>query len=305
MTTVSEVAATMMGFQALFWTSFEDYEPYWPMVSRLRTSTKSSEQYHFATAIPGMEEWIGPRAVSALNMQKFRVVNKDFAQTIRIPYNDFMDLELGDATDQFSVLGAAVASHPDELISELRNNGKTEKCYDDHPFYSATHESGNSGQQSNIITRTGDTQNDIKAAIYNARARMRKFKNDQGRRLYRMFPKMGMYLHITHPPELAEDMEAIAYSPMLVNDTPNPLAGHISLYEDPDLSDNNDFMIDYVGMPAARPFIKQDREPIVMYTDTDPRSFLVRTTKEIEMGLSGRYNAAYWLWFTSVLVQRS
>ena len=300
--TVGTVAAAQLGFQTLFWEAYDMYEEQWPMCCRLRTSTTHAEQYQWGASLPELQEWVGPRVISRLNMNDFTVVNHDYQATVRIPRNYLSDLRLGDMEDRFTGMGMAAAWHPDLLLNELRRRGNTETCYDGKPFYSTTHEEGNSGAQSNIVTGGGSTPSQVQAAVFKAEAALTKLKNDRGELLYKMMPKMGKYLHITYPPDLNQSISTLMNSMQLTNHEPNALYGKFTATEDPRLSDTNDLYVDYVGLPFAKPFIKQDREPLVIYSDTDPRGFVSRSTKEVEFGVDGRYAMAYWLWFTSVKV---
>lgn len=148
-TNLSELFVT---YSARYQRGFEMVEPMWSKVATEVPSTTRENLYSFLGSAPAMREWVGPRQAQKLGQHDYRLVNKKFEATIEIDRDDIEDNMALSAGMAFEQLGASAALHPDEVVFPLLTNGQDAAsiCYDDQPFFSASHPNGRSGTATNV-----------------------------------------------------------------------------------------------------------------------------------------------------------
>jgi len=92
-----------------------------------------------------MREWLGSRVIKNLAAHGYKIVNRDFEQTVSVPRNDIEDDRFGLFGPMLEEMGRAAAETPDELTFALLAAGFTEAGYDDQPFFDTDHPVGTSG----------------------------------------------------------------------------------------------------------------------------------------------------------------
>ena len=304
--TSSSLVAAQESYQTLFWEGHENFEM--EMIDKcLRTvpSSQDIEDYQGMGAIPRMREWIGDRVVQQLRGMSYRLENITWELTIGVPRERFDDDRLGNFAMRFSQMGNSAATHPAQLLSEIRVNGETEKCYDDKAFFSSNHEEGRSGVQSNLVTGTGASKAQIYADIGTAVNRIVGFKNDQGQPLrpfVMLQPKMFL---ITCPPELFSTFSGIMEQEMLFNGESNQWRNYYDLVSDARLADANDWYIELVNM-MDKPYLKQERRELSFFSLQNPMNDeVVRYKNEYQFCADARYNIGYYLWQGAVKVKNN
>jgi phage major head subunit gpT-like protein len=167
------------GFSTIFNTAFEGYTPSWPKVAMEVPSTSKENAYPWLGRLKGMREWVGDRVITNLAQYGFKIVNKDFENTVAVDRNDIEDDQVGVYNPVFADLGQTAAEHPDELVWPLLKNGFTSLCYDGQYFFDTDHPvinpDGTEGTASNFGGGAGtawflvDTSRAIKPLIFQRR----------------------------------------------------------------------------------------------------------------------------------------
>lgn len=127
--------------------------PWVPQVSAYVESNElNGEEYGWLMNPDGPREWTGGRQAQTLEANEFYIRNRTFESTLSIPrpWIDFDKTGQIDTAIQTQV--QKFARHWRSLTSEAIKNGTSGICYDGNPFFSDSHEVGDSGVQSNIKT---------------------------------------------------------------------------------------------------------------------------------------------------------
>lgn len=295
--------AIKQGFQALFLASFEAVKTMWEKAAMRTTSTGQEEVYNWLGRVPNMKEWVDQRVLEGLLAQDFTIKNKHWEATIEVDRNAIEDDRIGMYTPRVQELGEEARRHPDELVSDLLNNGGAQLAYDGQFFFDTDHAEGASGSQSNIVTGTGTTVAQITADFRSARSKLRSLKDDRGKPYLRGDVK----LLVVARPELEGILEELANAAFIAN-TENVLKGAFDLWINPYLDGAtgkvNDYYVLHVGAPV-RPLIVQMRRNPEFVSLTDPGSEHVFKHRTFLFGVDGRYNAGYGLWQYAVKVDNA
>lgn len=294
----STLTAIYEAVRALFLDIYNSTPPTYTDYAMEVESTAQVEQYHWLGAFPSMKEWVSERTAERIGAFMYSVENRNYEGTITIDMNDIEDDRLGLYRPLVEAAARTARNHPAQLALQVFEQNPT--AYDGNPMFSPSHEEGQSGVQSNIVTGTGTTLPNLIADLDAADARMASFKNDRGE------PIMisGMPLSVTHvmaPPALKGAFETIANAQMIQNTT-NKWAGRLSVIVNPYLTDQNDW-IAICARAEAKPVLVQIRRP------AQPNGFdsAVAETerfwrRRLVIGIDGRYAVAPAFWQTAVRV---
>ena len=111
----------------------------WDKVATRVPSSTREEKYGWLGKVPGMREWIGDRVIHNLAQHDYAIRNKDFEDTIAVDRNDIEDDQYGVYAPMFTLLGEAVAAHPNQLVFDLLKGGFDTLCYDGQYFFDTDH----------------------------------------------------------------------------------------------------------------------------------------------------------------------
>lgn len=127
-------------FNTIFQTALRDaVTPTWNKVAMLVTSTGPEEVYPWLGRIKGMTEWLGDRQIQDLTQDGFKIVNREFENTIGVRGKDIDDDRLGIYRPMLQELGQSAAEFPDQLVWPLLKDGFTKRCYDGQYFFDTDH----------------------------------------------------------------------------------------------------------------------------------------------------------------------
>lgn len=143
------------GYKTAFNKGFEGAPSAYKTIAMVVSSTTREENYGWLGQFPKMREWIGDRVVKNLTTHGYKIVNKDFEQTIAVSRNDIEDDQYGIFTPMFAEMGRSAAEMPDELVFELLGAGFAEKCYDGQYFFDSDHPVGNGEGGVVSVSNTG------------------------------------------------------------------------------------------------------------------------------------------------------
>ncbi|CAN5881269.1 Mu-like prophage major head subunit gpT family protein [soil metagenome] len=159
--TAPALAAFNTSFQALYTKGFGTVAPIYNKLASTTKSVGAEEAYGWLGQLPQIREWLGPRHVSSLSTEGFKIQNRKFESTISIKRTDFEDDRVGVLGPLFEDMGMRVAEFPDILLAELISSGFTSVCYDGQYFFDTDHpidtHSGEPSSASNMQAGAGPT----------------------------------------------------------------------------------------------------------------------------------------------------
>lgn len=304
----STLIALQRSFNALFQKSLQSATPLWSLVAMEIMSTHKLELYQWLGRVPQMREWIDVKEVDKLRGFQYTITNNDYETTIGVDRNDIEDDMLGMYTPRIQEMSLRASYHPDKLLSAARvANGA---CYDEKNFYAVDHEEGDSGAQSNLLTGTGATTDDLRDDFYAARAALMKYRDDKGEPFIEPAVLAAANLQTASPfivtchPDLWGPFDVLFNAPLIAN-TSNTLYRAARLIPDSRLTDVNDWYLDFAG-GIVKPFIKQTRKAPVVVSLTDPNATeRVFMQKEFLYGVESRGAVNYGLWQYSAKISNT
>jgi phage major head subunit gpT-like protein len=262
-------------------------------------STSNKEDYGWLGQSPSLTEWVDERKLKSLNEFEYEIVNKDYEATLSIDRNAIMDDQLGNVRVRIDDLGRKARIHPRKLFFETLVAGEVELCYDGQPFFSASHEEGDSGVQSNIVTGTGVTLSALSDDLDTCEARLLSFKDDTGEPWNEGEVLMG----IVCPVQLKRKFENLNTLAQ-INNSSNSMQGRISqITYSSRLTDVNDYYVSDIseGMKAI---IKQNRmNPVFDSMEADSTDGFMK--KKFAYGINYRVGFGYGLWQKMVKVKNA
>ncbi len=265
-------------------------------------STTDRENYRWLGTVPQVREWGTGRLAQGLRVESYSIENLKYEATLEVDRDEISDDQTGQIRIRVAELAERAATHKDYLLAELLSGGETSgnDSYDGVSFFNASHVSGASGVQSNLMTfdaATTDapTADEFKGALKDAIGRMLSFKDDQGEPM--MNTATGLVC-IVPTTMLFTASEAI--NATVIGNETNVLRGIARVVPMPWLSDQSKwYLLKTDGV--VRPFIFQDREPIEFNALTEDSDEGFRREKFL-FGVRARYRMAYGYWQYAVRV---
>jgi phage major head subunit gpT-like protein len=107
--------------------------------AEIMPSEGDAEEYGWLKEIPGLREWIGDRQFHALVENAYRLKNKDFEDSVRVPANAINDNKVASFFKAFQILGGNAERFPGTQMFKALKAGFTTPCFDGQPFFDADH----------------------------------------------------------------------------------------------------------------------------------------------------------------------
>jgi phage major head subunit gpT-like protein len=294
----STLQAIYENVRALFLDIYNRTAPAYQEFAMEVPSTTQQETYTWLGAFPTLQEWVSERTIQRIAAFEYTVVNKNYEATISIDMNDIEDDRIGVYRPMIELAAQTARNHPADLAFQLFQQNPT--GYDGQPLFSANHQEGASGTQSNIITGTGTSLTNLIDDLDAASARFASLKNDRGQPI----TIAGQHLDVTHvmvPPALKGAFETIAFANMIQNTT-NKWANRIKVIVNPYLTDNNDWFALCLQYPF-KPILVQMRRPPAPSGFNDSVTENERFwRRRMVIGIDGRYAVAPAFWQTAIKV---
>ena len=265
------------------------------LVTTRVVSDKDVERYKWLGAPPPMREWGTGRLARGMIVESWNVANQKYEATMEVDRDEISDDQTGQIKIRAFELGEQAATHKDRLLSDLLINGGTNTGFDGAAYFSTTHVSGASGNQSNALsagatTPASPTSAEFKASFNKAIEAMASLKNDVGQPA--MIGTSGLVV-IVPPNSWSAAREALEAA--VLNNTSNVLIGAAGVHMMPWLPGNHTSWYLCKTDASMGPFIFQDREPIefnALEKDSD-EEFL---REKYLYGVRARYALAYGRW---------
>ncbi|MBN2560660.1 MAG: Mu-like prophage major head subunit gpT family protein [Phycisphaerae bacterium] len=284
------------GLRSEFFNRLEATPTYYQDLATRIVSNSDQEQYRWLGTVPQVREWGSGRLAQGLRTESYSVENLKYEATIEVDRDEISDDQTGQIRLRVAELAQRAATHKDYLIAQLLINGETagNNSYDGVPFFSDSHESGESGTQDNLLTASAQSANsptvdEFKAALEAAIGEMLRFKDDQGEPVFISASGLGV---VVPPTMLFPATEAI--NSTVIDSRTNALQGIARVIAFPWLTDLSKwYLLKTDGV--VRPFIFQDREPVEFNALTEESDEGFRREKFL-FGVRARYCMAYGYW---------
>ncbi len=262
------------------------------------TSEAAVEEHKWLGMVPGLAEWDDDRRLDNLRAENITIVNKDFANGIRIDKNDITDDRLGIVMPRIGMLGQKAGLHYGQKLIELLVAGfittsEFGTAYDGKAFFAADHQDGEDGP---VQSNTGGATALTKTAYFAARAQMWSLRDEHN-------DPLGIVPDtLVVGPDLEEtaiEITSAEFVPDAAGNgagVTNTAKGTARVIISPRLSgaDATKWFLASLGQ-EPRPLILQIREPITsaFQGEDDLPAFM---KKQLLFGAQGRHNVGFGLW---------
>jgi phage major head subunit gpT-like protein len=284
------------GLRGEFFNRFDATKTHFADLSTRIASTSDRETYKWLGTVPQVREWGTGRLAKGLRTESYSIENLKYESTLEVDRDEISDDQTGQIRLRVSELAQRAATHKDYLIAQLLTLGETSgnNSYDGVSFFNATHASGASGNQSNLLSYNAvatdaPTVAEFKEALKEAIAAMLNFKDDQGEPM--MLSAAGLVCVV---PATMLFVATEAINATIINNQTNVLAGIAGVVSFPWLTDASKWYLMKTD-GVVRPFIFQDREPIEFNALTEDSDEGFRREKFL-FGVRARYRMAYGYW---------
>lgn len=105
-------------------------------------STTAANTYAWLGQMPGLKEWVGDRAITAIQSHGYSITNKKWASAVEIARTDIEDDNVGVYTPLIEELGRSAGELPDQLVFGALKAGFKAECYDKQYFFDTDHPVG-------------------------------------------------------------------------------------------------------------------------------------------------------------------
>ena len=299
---IINTALLTKGLRSEFFSRFDAASTYFQDLTTRIQSNSDSETYKWLGSMPRMREWGTGRVARGLRTVSYSVENLKYEATIEVDRDEVADDKTGQIRIRISELAERAASHKDYLIAQLLINGELDgfNSYDGVSFFDQSHASGDSGQQSNLLTQVAvdpdsPTTEEFKAALKAAIATMMGFKDDRGDPM--SIAATGLVCIVPTTMYLTA-LEAL--NATIINNTSNVLAGAARVVAFPWLTDASKWYALKTDR-VVRPLIFQDREPVEFTALTEDSDEGFRREKFL-YGVRARYRITYGYWQYAVRI---
>lgn len=284
------IMAVFTSIKTTFNNAFDAAPSQWQQTAMLVPSGSGQNDYAWLSAFPKMRKWIGDKVIKSLAAFKYTIVNDDWEATVEVDRNDIEDDNLGIYAPQAQMAGFSAKQLPDEIVTELKNNAFTNKCYDGQYFYDTDHVvKGASVSNKGTAALSGATQAAAAASYGAARTAIMSLTDEEGRPLA-LIPNV-----LEVPPALEIQGKRLVEMEKLADGTPNPYFKTATLVVNPRLTSTTAWFLHCTTMPV-KPFFYQERKAPVFVEQTDLQADNVFNRKKYKFGAEARAAGGYGFW---------
>lgn len=279
-----------IGLKATFQNAFSQTPNDWQKIAMVVPSTTKEENYAWLSRFPKMREWIGEKAVKALEAFNYTIRNKDWEATIEVDRNDIEDDTMLGYAQQAQGAGQSAAELPADIIGRLMSLGFTSLCYDGQYFFDTDHPVGDSVASNKGTKKLSAASFAAAQASYGAaRTAMRRFKDNEGESL-RINPRV-----LVVPPALEDTANYLMTADRFPDNTPNTYKGTAEVLVWPGLATDTEWYLFDTSKPV-KPLVYQERKKPVFVEQTNTDSDDVFMLKKFKFGAEARSNGGYGFW---------
>lgn len=263
----------------------------------LKVPSKSNkEKYGWLGNVPQLTEWLDERKLNGVIDYDYEIPNKDYEATLQVDRNAVEDDQLGAIKIRVNDLAIRAKQHPRKLFFEALLAADSALCYDGQAFFSASHASGKSGTQSNIVSGTGTTYAQLEADFDSAVIAMSSYKDDQGE----PFSDGEAKLTLICSKSLYPKFKKLNTADSVDGGATNTMKGMVEKIVSSSRLSGNDWYLINTAAPM-KPFIMQERQAAKFGSleATSDRGFM---SKRYLYGIDYRVGFGYGLWQYAVKI---
>ncbi len=296
MATIINTGLTTSALKGNFFSALRAAAPMWRELTTVVKSTGSQESYRWLGTVPQMRPWGTGRLARGLRSESYSVENQKYESTIEVDRDELADDQLGQVMVRVKELARRAITHPDKLLANMLEHGADSgyTSYDGSTFFATAHSSGDSGEQTNMVsmdvTNPGaPTAEEFAASYQYAVEKMLSLKDDQGEPMNSDLGKLIVLV----PVNLWYQAKKALTAQVLDNST-NVLSGEAKVLVFPQLTSTDRWYLCRSDV-EVRPFIFQDREPIEFTALAEGSEESFKREKYL-YGVRARYALAYGYW---------
>lgn len=284
----SKLEDALRGFNALFDQAFGAQTTNIEPLAMRVPSAGPDETYDWMGPLPMMREWIGDRRMDELRAYTQNIVNKRWANGLRVSADDIEDDRLNMVAPRVRALAEMAARHQEKLLMDLLVSGFTTTCYDGQYFFDTDHVDGNGSSQSN----KGTSALAADGVAYNAAWQaMMSIQDENGE------PIGVMPTHLVVGPKLRSIAMGLLEAETLSTGGTNTNFGTAQLIVSPRLVGTyDDYWFLIAGGGALKPLILQERKGVEFIAQDNPDSEGYFNRAEYRFGADWRGNVGFGLW---------
>ncbi len=274
-------------------------DSYVPDMATVQRSTKKTESMPHLSGAPKMEEFKDEVVFTPIPESSFSLTNSKYQSGISIPFDDYDDDQLGGYRLMLAEMGDEAVLLPNALLIAALRNGTTNAGYDGVALFHAAHPllgvQAQGVTQSNLLTGSGTSTDNIISDLSSSIARMESMRKDNGRPMGTKVRRVT----IASPTTLRRQMLEAIRATEVASTSNVALKGiRYNLILDPELdADGSDYYVMNAGA-RVRALILQERRKFDL--EAEPVNTGVGFSHEIRRYKStwrgvvgnGRYQAA-------------
>lgn len=280
-----------------------------PFVSMPFQSNQESESYAWLAQAPVMREWIGGRLAKGLSDHVITLINRPYEATLEVYTDELRRDKTGQIMIRIAELARRTNAHWAKLLNTLIVNGETGTAYDGKNFFSTTHEEGDSGAQSNLISinvadPSAPTAAEMESIILQASTAIIAYKDDQGEPLNEDANRFLVMV----PTSMMAAAAAATKNPVIVDtngartNTLTNLGGFgFELAVNPRLTDTTELYM-FRSDSEVKPFIRQEETGVKVEAIAEGSEEEFKNRRHL-YGVSAYRTAGYGMWQDAVKIQ--
>lgn len=271
-------------------------------------SASAREKYGWLGQVPSMKEWIGNRVLKQLREYDYEIKNNLYDASLEISIDDLRR----DKTGQLNMRIADFANTPEdhwvELLSDLIDLGASAQSYDSTEFFSASHEIGDSGTMTNLLTSSdydefdvtdpeAPTSAEMSDAILVMLAHFKTMKDDQGRGINKTATQyiiMVQTVKMWKAAAQAITKDLLASGSTLIDNPLKNMGFNISVVQNTELNSSTyeKSIIAFRADGVRPPLIRQQETPPILQT-LDESSDFYKTHRALAWFLESWRNVGF------------
>lgn len=158
---------------------------FYQRIASIEPSNGADENYGMLGSMPVVREYVGERVIHQLRASEYVLKNKEWEVSLGIKKTDISDDRLSLYDSPLRMLAQRAVRHQDKLAFEALQNGESTACFDGQFFFDTDHSWGDSGAQSNDLTKTVSSTSAVTEAEFldsyeAARSQMFSITDDRG-----------------------------------------------------------------------------------------------------------------------------
>jgi phage major head subunit gpT-like protein len=131
--------ALRVAFKTNFQSGLAMADQDWDKIATVVPATTKEQKYGWLGKIPGVREWLGPRAVQNLTQGDYSIKEKALELTIGVDRDDVETDNLGIYKPLFEEMGQSTGAEFGRMVYAQLASGFTTNCYDGQFFFDIDH----------------------------------------------------------------------------------------------------------------------------------------------------------------------